>query len=259
MTAAVAVAISLAVLLCHGRLHDAPVRSVLPDGRGAAPPDGPSSIGSGPGDLAAGSASGDSSGWFRRLRRPSARSAADDDALALLSVFAPALGAGLTPAAALESAAATLPALSRVRSIADRGVEASRAGSPVGSLLLAESTAARLPELAVLARAWALSEVTGAPLADAAATAAETLRSRRTQARLVETTSAQARATMTLLTALPLAGPVLSLAVGVGPSQVYGSSPLTWWSLGLGGCLVAIGRIWVRALVQRVLRGPVIA
>jgi tight adherence protein B len=70
---------------------------------------------------------------------------------------------------------------------------------------------------------------------------------------------AGAKATVNLLTALPLAGPLLALVLGIGPSELFGGSRLTQGCLVLGLCLAGIGRWWVRRMVRAVARGPMIA
>ena len=64
---------------------------------------------------------------------------------------------------------------------------------------------------------------------------------------------------MNVLTALPLGGPFLALALGVDPSELYGSSPLTGGCLAAGGVLVLAGRSWVARMVRGVTRGPVLS
>lgn len=197
----------------------------------------------------------------RWRRGPGARggSAGALDVLALVDVVAPALRAGLTPAAALRLAAG--PGTGRQGSsspgaaLADRLARAAEQGEPLASLWA--QAAGGAPELDLLARAWALSEETGAPLADAAATVGALVRHRLATQRRLEVAVAGARATMNLLTLLPLAGPLAALALGVGPRQLFGG-PAAQTCLVAGLGLALVGRLWVRRIVAAVTRSEAV-
>lgn len=109
------------------------------------------------------------------------------------------------------------------------------------------------PALAVVARAWRVASLSGAPLADALRVSAHTARERQRLERAVDTATAGARATATVLTLLPLAGVGLAAVLGVPPTMLYGS-PAAWASVGAGAMLLLAGQVLVRRLVGRVLK-----
>lgn len=105
----------------------------------------------------------------------------------------------------------------------------------------------------VLVRAWRLSEDVGAAASTTTAAAAAVLRSRAADRRRAATLVAGPRASMWLLTALPLLGPVLGLLAGVGPGRLYGS-PLARTSALVGVLFAAVGWLWARRLLRRAQR-----
>ena len=85
------------------------------------------------------------------------------------------------------------------------------------------------------------------------ATAGTAVRTARDTRRAVAAATAGARATMNLLTALPIGGVVVAATVGVGPAQLYGSVPAQGCLL-LGACLLLLGRWWVARLTRSATR-----
>ncbi len=108
-------------------------------------------------------------------------------------------------------------------------------------------------DLSVLARAWQLSERTGAAAAHTTAAAAGAIRARSAARHRAEVALAGPRASMRLLCALPVAGPVLTLFVGLDPRALYGSSA-SWLAACAGLGLTALGWWWSAALVRRAHR-----
>lgn len=108
------------------------------------------------------------------------------------------------------------------------------------------------PTVAAVARAWRISALTGAPLADALRVSAHVARERQRLARAVEVATAGPRASVTVLSLLPLAGVALAAVLGVGPSTLYGH-PLAQASAGTGALLVLVGQVWVRRMVSAVV------
>lgn len=131
---------------------------------------------------------------------------------------------------------------------------AAQEGQPLGPAWqrLARRTGSRTA--ASVARAWTVAAVTGAPVAAAVRTSAHAARERRRLERAVETATAGARATATVLGLLPLAGVGLAGLLGVGPLSLY-SHPLAMASAGLGVVLLVVGHLTVRRMVAGVLRG----
>ena len=184
--------------------------------------------------------------------------------LALVEAVAPALQAGLPPAAALSVGlgrpSAGLPrpgsASAGTRLIEDVQ-RAAQQGAPVGPVWQAAAARTGSVHLQLLGAAWTLSESSGAPLADAMRTTAGVLRSAAAQERRLASAVAGARATMNLLSVLPVGGPLVALTLGIGPMELYATAA-SGLSLGVGVALAALGRWWVRRLVAVVARGPVV-
>ena len=110
-------------------------------------------------------------------------------------------------------------------------------------------------ELAFVAAAWRLSETTGAPLAAAVERAVGGMRDAGRRRGKVAAAVAGPQATVTVLTVLPLTGPLFGLACGIDPVTLYARSPLATASVLVGLALVWVGRRWssgmVRTAVQR--------
>lgn len=110
------------------------------------------------------------------------------------------------------------------------------------------------PTLDSVARAWRVASLTGAPLARAIRLSAHVSRERHRLERAVQVATAGARATVTVLTLLPLAGVGLAAVLGVSPLVLY-SHPVALVAAGFGVLLVIVGQLWSRRLVGRVLKG----
>ena len=137
--------------------------------------------------------------------------------------------------------------------------QASAGGAELGPRWHEAAIRAGSPELLLLSQAWSLTEDMGVPLAEAVRTTAGLLETRISQERRLASAVAGAEATVNLLTVLPIGGPLLALALGIGPVELYGGSGLTQSCLALGLCLAGVGRWWVHRMVRAVARGPVMA
>ena len=167
--------------------------------------------------------------------------------LAVLDLAGAALQAGCAAERAVELAVTELPVGSPVRAIL-------REVRPIPEAWRRVAAATGAESVGLVARAWELSEQLGAPLAPSVATAAQLVRrSVRLQDR-VETALAGPRATMRLLTALPLVGPLVGWAFGVDPMRLYWAGPVTQLATLAGLGLLLLGWLWCRALVRRVCR-----
>jgi tight adherence protein B len=210
-----------------------------------------------------GSVTGSAQAWARRcLPHRSVVAFNARDLLSLLEAIAPALEAGMAPAPALEIAADARSGSGRpdpLAALAGDLASASARGEAIGPLWREAAESAGSAELLLLSQAWSLTEDLGVPLAQAVRTTAGLLEARIAHERQLAGSVAGARATVNLLTLLPLGGPLLGLVLGVGPADLYSGSPLTQASLVLGVCLAGLGRWWVRRMVRAVARGPVIA
>ena len=184
------------------------------------------------------------------------------DLLGLLEAIAPALEAGMAPASALRIAADARSGSGHLDPLAElvgNIASAAAGGDRLGPLWRGAAESAGSAELLLLAQAWSLTEDMGVPLAQAVRTTAGLLEARIAQERRLAGAVAGAKATVNLLTVLPIGGPLLALVLGIGPGQLYGGSRLTQGSLVLGLCMAGVGRWWVHRMVRAVARGPVIA
>ncbi|GAB3063097.1 hypothetical protein GCM10027053_27080 [Intrasporangium mesophilum] len=191
-----------------------------------------------------------------------------DVVLDLLDGIRPALDAGLPPARAVEIAGAcslgrdlargagrpsTTSGRTRRREIellVEALVEAAEAGTPMSSTWAESARRSGSAELAFIASAWRLSETTGAPLAAAVGRAADGLRDARTRRGKLAVAVAGPKATVTVLTALPLTGPLFGWVCGVGPVAMYLGSGLSLISLLLGLALIVLGRFWCSRIIR---------
>jgi tight adherence protein B len=225
----------------------------------------------GAGDAASGSVHGSAAGQAREparervRRRLSGRPAGGVDAhdlLGLLEAIAPALEAGMAPAAALRITADARLGSGQPDPLAVLASDialAAAGGAALGPLWREAAVQADSPELQLLSQAWSLTEDMGVPLAQAVRTTAGLLEARIAHERRLAGAVAGARATVNVLTVLPVGGPLLGLVLGIGPGELYGGSRLTQISLMLGLALAGVGRWWVRRMVRAVARGPVLA
>lgn len=206
--------------------------------------------------------SGGPMAWFaavdewRARRAKNSTKGVEAELLGVVEALAGALEAGLAPGPALALAA---DGVTGELGEALAGVERrARMGDGLAAGWLEAARRLDNAELGLLGRAWSLSEETGTPLADAARTAARVLRDQRDQRDRTRTAVTGAQATMTLLTVLPAAGPLLGMFMGVDVLHVYATSPIVWAALGAGVVLVLIGRVWVQRLITHTLAGEVL-
>jgi tight adherence protein B len=182
----------------------------------------------------------------RRDRAANATTAALADALDRMSEE---VRAGAHPAAALRGAAADAePA----RAVLRPAAAAAQLGHGVAAALTAE--AARRPEvgraLRQIACVWTLAERHGVPLADLLAAVHVDLRWRLAYTGKVGAALAGPRATVAVLTGLPVLGILLGELVGAGPLQVLRSGVLGQALVVCGVGLAAAGAAWARAVVR---------
>ncbi len=179
----------------------------------------------------------------------------DESLVELVSLLSGPLRAGVAPSVALAAAAPAFgrhPLLGPV--LADL-VAASAEGHGLAETWLRHGARVDSPGLAFVGRAWALTERTGAPLADALVAAESALRSKVRARRQLDAASAGPRASMTVLCLLPCAGPLVGLAFGLGPGELYGANPVSTASLTLGVALALLGWWWSRRILAAALPG----
>lgn len=192
--------------------------------------------------------------WWRRPLRRTRRSGRDTDrrtteVLALLDALAPALRAGLSPAAALEAVAS--PSVDQRSPLLVALLHAADRADHLAPVWRAEADEMSSGDLALVAAAWALCERLGSPLAPTVATVSRVVRQRRAVRQRTAAALAGPRTSMTVLTALPAAGPVLSLALGLSPVDLY-ASPAGAAALVAGVLLLGVGRWWGARLVASI-------
>lgn len=198
--------------------------------------------------------------FWRAQRRPADLEA---EALVLLDACVPALQAGLTPVMALQLAASSTPGTggasgassSQLSQFLTDLASAHATGAPPSQAWVSLATRSGSAPIGFVAGAWRLSETTGAPLAVAASRAATGLRDLQARRRRVAVAVAGPRATVLVLTVLPLTGPLFGLACGLSPAQLYLGSPLALASVGVGLVLAGLGRLWCRRLIRTAV-GP---
>ncbi len=186
------------------------------------------------------------------LRRTLARgwSGADDgleERAEFAELLALCLRSGLPPRDALQIARQDSSSVHpRVVSMAD-GLAVLNEGSsgPAPPVSSVTDTGSSL----VLA-AWTLGLECGAPLTEAVEAGARALRDKAAARRRATTARAGPRATMWLLTVLPVAGPLATLAVGSDPTATFGQ-PVAVLSLAAGLTLTGTGWWWSRWLLRR--------
>lgn len=177
----------------------------------------------------------------------------------MLRSLEPATRAGVPPAVALGAAAqlaargsAADPAFAEA--LGDLAA-AAIAGDDVPARLRRLAVDFDLPEVSVAAASWSLSEDLGGSLGAATTTALGLLEAQDQRDRAVRAALAGPRATMQLLTGLPLAGIAIAALVGVSPARLY-AGVLGAASLTIGVTLLVLGRWWSGRLIRRALLSP---
>jgi tight adherence protein B len=170
------------------------------------------------------------------------------DVVALLGA---ALRAGAAPALALLTVAGSTSLRTPLGAAIDDLAEAAALGLPLSRRWREHAERLGSPDLRFVARAWALTERTGAPLAEGLAAAEAVLRARDRARERVATATAGPRASMAVLAALPCTGPLVGLAFGLGPGDLYLSSPAAMGASLLGLALGLVGWVWGRRIVGR--------
>ena len=182
-----------------------------------------------------------------RLRRPQQGWTADFAELAAVG-----LDAGLPSAqAAVLACAVGASTRPEMQGLADRLVEVDNEGGAVGDCLA--RGADDDPDLRFLAASWQLTDEFGVAAAPAARTAAGVLRERAAAEERRVVLAAGPRASMWLLTLLPLSGPAVALLLGLPVDEVYGGGAALASAM-TGLLLTCAGWLWSRRLLRRAAR-----
>lgn len=195
-------------------------------------------------------------GLLRKVARP-------DDRVPLLQMvdgLVAALSAGSVPAGAVRAAAGL--AATRVH---DQGcakallvvVGDAQAGRELGESWSSAAAEVRRGDharvLAMVARGWLLSRQLGCPLAPSLRICADTLRADLERDRRIAAATAGPRATMHLLTVLPVLGLGLAALAGLSPWSVL-ASPVAVVTLVPGLGLMALGRVVSARMIRSAAR-----
>lgn len=132
--------------------------------------------------------------------------------------------------------------------------QAALAGQPLAPVWGRVARRTSSTTAASVSRAWAVATRTGAPMAAAVRSSAAAARERRRLLQAVRVGTAGARATVLVLTALPVLGIGLASVLGITPVQLYGD-PFGATSALVGLTLLGVGHLVVARLVARVTRG----
>lgn len=165
------------------------------------------------------------------------------------------LDAGLDLASAVLVAARSPSLVSAAPWLRGHLVESVATGRGVAVLGKApvELTVQERRDLAVLEAAWRLAEDSGAATSVVTAAAASSIRSRHAAAERVAVVAAGPRASMWLLSALPLVGPLATVLVGISPERLYGTDAARLSAL-VGVLLTVAGWWWSRTVLRRAQR-----
>lgn len=190
--------------------------------------------------------------WRRWRRRPSP--VTDLEELARVAdLLAMTLRSGATPVTAVSVVSGE--AMPPWAGVLEEVHEQLTTGAPAGEVW--QRHARVRPELGALAGAWALSEDLGVALAPSMTTSAQVLRAQVQARRRLEASTSGARATMRMLTLLPLSGLLAGFAFGLTPWEVYGHSPVTMISAAIGLGLTVTGWLICRWVLARAM-APVV-
>ena len=105
-------------------------------------------------------------------------------------------------------------------------------------------------DLGLLVASWRLAERVGAAASAVTSSAAASIRERRTAADRTAVVVAGPRASMVLLSAMPLAGPVVAMVIGMPPTRLYDSTASRVLAV-VGVLLTVVGWWWASALLRR--------
>ena len=128
---------------------------------------------------------------------------------------------------------------------------AAQRGEALAPVWFAYAEALRSDDLRLVAAAWSLCDTLGSPLAPTVATVSHVVRRRRSVRQRIAAALAGPRATMRVLTALPLSGPFVAIAVGVSPGDLY-TEAAGAMSLAVGLAVLLLGRLWAGRMIRAV-------
>ncbi len=257
----IALLVACAVLLWPSRVDRQ--RPARPPGRSGRSPGRPRAAGSRIGPRSTPGIAGSRAG--RLLTRPGRRARGGPEGgwvAEFAEIVAVGLDAGLDLISAVEVAAST-PGVARAAPWIGREVERARArGFGAVEVMVAATRSSAGPphvqgpdaaDLGILIAAWRLTEEVGTAASWVTASAAAAVRERRAARDRLDVATSGPRASMALLTGLPLVGPIGGAVVGFGPARLYGDD-VGRAAFAVGLVLTATGWWWSRAMVRRAAR-----
>lgn len=176
-------------------------------------------------------------------RRAAAARTAREAVAHACSVLASQVRVGQVPAAALRSAAEDCTILREAHDV-------QRLGDDVTTVWRREASRPGCAGLRDLARAWRVSEQTGAPMADGLERVAEALRADEQVRALVNGELAAPRATGKIMAVLPFCGLGLGYVIGGDPLAFLLRGPAGWACLLVGVTLAGAGVLWIDGLAR---------
>lgn len=188
-------------------------------------------------------------GWLvRRSSLDRAEAAASEETARAAHSVALLLRAGHIPTEAVVEAADDSPCLAPAAS-------AVRLGGNVGEALLEASRPPGRAGLARIARAWRVSEASGAPVADVVAQVAETMRQERQLEEVIAAELSAARASGRIMALLPFLAIGLGVAVGADPVSFLFHNAIGQVLLVAGVGLASVGVVWTERIAQSPMAG----
>lgn len=189
--------------------------------------------------------------WTRRRRRARAVTAAEDRLADLLGLVAAPLRAGVPATTSVAAAGAAVEDDPLLGPLVLDILATGASGEQVSATWLSHAGQLDSEALRFVGQAWALSERTGAPLADALRSSEQVLRARTRSRQRLTSAAAGPRASMGVLALLPLSGPVVGLACGISPVELYLSTAWSTASLVIGIGFATFGWWWSRTILER--------
>ena len=168
-----------------------------------------------------------------------------------MAAIAAPLRAGVPPAVAVGAAAPVFRDDAELGPLLRDLSDAAAQGAPVAEVWRRHAQKQGSADLSFLAQAWTLSELTGAPLADALACGEQVIRARARSRERLAAAAAGPKASMAVLCVLPASGPVVGAVMGVDRVTLYFSSPVATVSLVLGMGLGLAAWWWSRRILRR--------
>jgi tight adherence protein B len=160
------------------------------------------------------------------------------------TVLASYLRVGQVPSAALSIAAADYQVLRE-------GHQAGTLGGDVVEVWRQQSRRAGHSGLLELARAWQVSNETGAPMSATLDQVAASLAADQALTRVIDSELATARATSKVMAGLPACGVGIGYLLGGDPGRWLLAGPSGWACLLVGVLLACAGVLWIEALARQ--------